>query len=36
MLLALHIATSKKPSGIFPVGFLFVNVATISTAEKGI
>jgi hypothetical protein len=36
MLLALHIATNKKPNGISPVGFLFVNVATIPTASKGI
>jgi hypothetical protein len=36
MLLALHIATNKKPNGISPVGFLFVNVATIPTARKGI
>ena len=36
MLHALHIATNKKPNGISPVGFLFVNVATIPTASKGI
>ena len=36
MLHALHIATNKKPNGISPVGFLFVNVATIPTARKGI
>jgi len=36
MLHALHIDTNKKPNGISPVGFLFVNVATIPTASKGI
>ncbi len=35
MLLALHIATNKKPIGKFsPVGFFFVNVARITEGRE--